>query len=90
MPDDGDIVTLARPTKYPHTAGCSVASPNLTAVKEATIHFVVSMVEERGSGAFTLSGAAAAGAGGPITASEAHHAAAYDLLDTFRNIWGRV
>ena len=28
--------------------------------------------------------------GGPITASEAHHAAAYDLLDTFRNIWGRV
>ena len=90
IPDDGDTVVLAKPTKYPHNAGCSVASPNLTAVKEATIHFVVSMVEERGSGAFTLSGAAAAGQGGPITASEAHHASAYDLLDTFRNIWGRV
>jgi len=88
--DDGTTVALANPTKFPHNAGCSLASPNLTAVKEAAIHLVVSMVEERGSGAFTLSGAAEAGAGGQITASEAHHAAAYDLLDTFRNIWGRV
>jgi len=88
--DGPDLLPLASPLKYSHVAEVSVAAPNLTSVKEATIHFVVAMCEERGSGAFLLSGAnEAAGAGG-MSSAEMHHAAAYDLLDTFRNIWGRV
>jgi hypothetical protein len=90
VPDTTNDIILSAPCKFSHVAGVSLASPNLTAVKEATIHFVVAMVEERGSGSFTLSGASAAGPGAPMTSIEQHHAAGYDLLDTFRNIWGRV
>jgi hypothetical protein len=90
VPDVNNDILLSVPTQFAHTAGVSISSPNLTAVKEACIHFVVAMVEERGSGAFTLSGAAAATQGGDLTTAQHHHAAAYDLLDTFRNIWGRV
>ena len=90
VPDETDIIPLANPTRYAHVAEVSVAAPNLTSVKEATIHFVVAMCEERGSGAFTLSGVSNAVASSGMSSAEAHHAAAYDLLDTFRNIWGRV
>lgn len=90
VPDSGGIIPLIHPLQFNHDAGVSVASPGLTSIKEACIHFVVAMCEERGDGGMTLAGIGAATISGVGSSSaSAHHAAAYDLLDSYRNIWGR-
>lgn len=89
---DGTSLTLplTAPIKYSHTVNTNVSALPST-VKQAVIHFVVAMVKERGSGALVINEL-----GEPLGASSRQvtqdwdMSAGYDLLDTFKQIWGRA
>jgi len=80
-------VTLAANTQFAHAKGVNVTSLPAT-VKEATIHFVASLIKERGSGGFTMSskGGVSKNEGGGGNDRDRHLADAMDLLDTFMRV----
>jgi hypothetical protein len=81
-------ILFAAPTVYSHVAGTNISALPAE-VKQAVIHFVVDMVEQRGESGFVVeeSGASIA-AGMHGSANTPHAIAAYDLLDNFKRTWG--
>jgi hypothetical protein len=76
--------------QYSHTAQTNVSALPAT-VKQAVIHFVVAMVKERGSGALVINelGEPVAATGRDVT-HEWDLSAGYDLLEEFKQVWGRA
>jgi hypothetical protein len=81
---------LASPLQYAHTTDVNVSALPAT-IKQAVIHLIVAMVKERGSGALVINEI-----GEPLqstaktSSQEWDKASAYDLLDAFKQIWGRA
>ena len=85
-------VTLSAALKYAHGTNVNVSQMH-PSVKQATIHFVVGMVKERGQGGgFEISptGEVTPSTGGKTKGFSDDELAAYDLLDSFKSIWGRM
>lgn len=88
---DGSSLTipLANPTSFRHGKGVNVSTLPAT-VKQAVIHLVVAMIKQRGQGGLVLDEI-----GEPVMTSSSNvtsggdEAEAYDLLDSFQQIWGR-
>lgn len=82
-------IPLTSATKYAHGENTNFSAIPAT-VKQATIHFVVGMVKERGQGGLVLNEI-----GEPMSASNstvtnyAEDDMARDLLHPYRQIWGR-
>jgi len=89
---DGSSLTIPLSTAltYKHGKGVNVSTLPAT-VKQAVIHFVVALVKQRGQGGLVLNemGDTIAVAGSNVT-SAGDEAQAYDLLDSFQQIWGRA
>ena len=89
---DGKSLTLplTAPLQFSHSEGVNVSALPAT-VKQAVIHFIVAMVKQRGSGGLMLR---ETGEPEPVQgasmSSDYDEALAYDLLDDFRQIWGRA
>lgn len=82
-------VTLAAPLTYSHGSGCNVSNLPAT-VKQAVIHLVVAMVKQRGQGGLVLNELGEpTPVAGTATMSMDDEMQAYDLLDEFKQIWGR-
>jgi len=83
-------LTFTTPLKYRHGSGVNISALPAT-IKQAVIHFIVSMVKERGQGGLVLN---EIGEPSPVsgrTESSMHdEILAYDLLDEFKQIWGRA
>ena len=85
-------LTLSAALVYPHGKGVNVSMVH-TNVKQATIHFIVGMVKERGQGGgFEISsaGEVVAASGGKSKGFSDDELQAYDLLDEFKTISGRI
>ena len=81
---------LTAPLKHAHTTGVNVSAIPAT-VKQAVIHFIVAMVKERGAGGLVLNELCEPVATSNRTTGQLYdESAAYDLLDSFRQIWGRA
>jgi hypothetical protein len=83
---------LTTATAQRHGVGVNVSQMH-TNIKQACIHFVVSMIKERGQGGgFEISpiGEVAPAAGGKSKGFSDDELAAYDLLDEFKSISGRM
>ena len=81
---------LASPLQYAHTTDVNVSALPAT-VKQAVIHFIVAMVKERGAGGLVLNEIGEPVATSNRTTGQLYdESAAYDLLDSFRQIWGRA
>jgi hypothetical protein len=81
-------VTFAYPTQFAHVAGTNISALP-SEVKQAVIHFVVDMVEQRGETGFIVDESGVAKGAGPVGSGNTPHAiAAYDLLDNFKRTWG--
>lgn len=82
-------IPLVSPLRYKHGNGCNVSALPAT-VKQAVIHFVVAMIKQRGEGGLVLSEV-----GEPVAVSSRVQSSAedevraYDLLDEFKQFWGR-
>jgi len=85
----GLSIPLKNPTQYPHGEGVNVSQLPAT-VKQAVIHFVVALVKQRGAGGLMVR---EMGEPEPVMgsahSSDYDEALAYDLLDDFKQIWGR-
>ena len=89
---DGSSLTvpLENPTQFRHGKGVNISTLPAT-VKQAVIHLVVAMIKQRGAGGLVLDEI-----GEPVMVSNntvtsmGDEAQAYDLLDTFQQIWGRA
>jgi hypothetical protein len=81
---------LANPLKYKHGSGVNVSALPAS-VKQAVIHFVVALIKERGQGGLVLN---EIGEPSPVSSrqqsSMTDEALGYDLLDEFKQIWGRA
>ena len=85
-------LTFTTALKYAHGTGVNVSQMH-PSVKQATIHFVVGMVKERGQGGgFEISstGEVTPSTGGKTKGFSDDELAAYDLLDSFKSISGRM
>lgn len=88
---DGSSLTLPLTSNltYRHGSGCNISAlPPV--VKQAVIHFTVAMIKDRGQGGIVLAETGfeqAASSKGMISADD--YALGYDLLDEFKNPWGR-
>jgi len=82
-------VPLASATQYAHGSGCNFSSLPAS-VKQAVIHFVVAMVKQRGQGGLVLTemGQPVAVSGTSVT-NASDDAEGKELLDTFKQVWGR-
>jgi len=81
---------LTAPLKHAHTTGVNVSAIPAT-VKQAVIHFIVAMVKERGAGGLVLNELGEPVATSNRTTGQLYdESAGYDLLDSFRQIWGRA
>lgn len=89
---DGVSTTLplVSPLQFAHGDGVNVSALPAT-VKQAVIHFVVGMVKQRGQGGLVLN---ELGEPSPVTGqtiqSGYDEALGFELLDDFRQIWGRA
>lgn len=83
------VVPLTAPLLYNHGTGVNVSNLPAT-VKQAVIHLVVGMVKQRGQGGLVLNelGEPTPVSGSTVTSME-DEMQAYDLLDEFKQIWGR-
>lgn len=83
-------VPLTAPLVYAHGKGVNISALPAT-VKQAVIHFVVAMVKQRGQGGLVLNelGEPSAVTGATLT-SQVDEALGFELLDDFRQIWGRA
>jgi hypothetical protein len=83
-------LTLSEPLKYKHGSGVSVSALPAS-VKQAVIHFIVALIKERGQGGLVLNEI-----GEPTAVSSRQESSVldeiqgYDLLDDFKQIWGRA
>lgn len=87
-----NTLVLSAATAYRHGIGVNVSQMH-TNIKQACIHFVVSMVKERGQGGgFEISpaGEVVAEGSGKSKGFSDDEVAAYDLLDEFKAISGRM
>jgi len=86
---NGSTLTLASPLKYAHAPGVNISALPAT-VKQAVIHFVVAMVKQRGQGGLVISeiGEATNYSARDVSGAS-DDAQGYDLLDDFRQVWGR-
>lgn len=83
-------LTFTNPLKYAHGSGVNVSALPAS-IKQAIIHFVVAMVKERGQGGLVLNEIGEPSAVSGRTESSMHdEVLAYDLLDEFKQIWGRA
>lgn len=85
-------LTFAAALTYAHGTGVNVSAMH-PSVKQATIHFVVGMVKERGQGGgfeIAPTGEVAPATGGKTKGFNDDELAAYDLLDAFKSISGRM
>lgn len=84
-----DTITFASAMQFNHAAGTNISAMD-AAVKQAVIHFVVAMVQERGESAQVLEqmgeGHAESSGGGKM----GHELMAYDLLSNFVQSAGRL
>lgn len=82
-------VPLVSPLTYSHGTGVNVSNLPAT-VKQAVIHLVVAMVKQRGQGGLVLNELGEpTPVAGTATMSMDDEMQAYDLLDEFKQIWGR-
>jgi len=83
-------IPLVSPTAHSHSKGVNFSAIPPT-VKQAVIHFVVAMVKQRGQGGMVLNeiGEPTAISGSTVTSIE-DDIQGYDLLDDFRQVWGRA
>jgi hypothetical protein len=86
---NGSTLTLTSPLKYAHAPGVNISALPAT-VKQAVIHFVVAMVKQRGQGGLVISeiGEATNYSARDVSGAS-DDAQGYDLLDDFRQVWGR-
>jgi len=83
-------LTLTNPLKYAHGSGVNISALPAS-IKQAVIHFIVAMIKERGQGGLVLNEI-----GEPTAVSSSQQssmsdeAQGYDLLDDFKQIWGRA
>ena len=83
------LVPLTAPLSYNHGTGVNVSNLPAT-VKQAVIHLVVAMVKQRGQGGLVLNELGEpTPVAGTATMSMDDEMQAYDLLDEFKQIWGR-
>ena len=83
-------IPLASPLAYGHPSGTNVSAIPAT-VKLATIHFICDLAIERGQGGVILEGMGQVTEGGAGKLSGINHEAhAYDLLEEFMALYGRV
>ena len=87
---NGSTLTLTSPLKYAHAPGVNISALPAT-VKQAVIHFVVAMVKQRGQGGLVIS---EIGEATNYTSKDVSgltdNAQGMELLDDFRQIWGRI
>jgi len=84
------ILPLTSPLQWAHTAGVNVSAIPAT-IKQAVIHFIVAMVKERGQGGLVINEVGEPlNAGNRTLTNEYDESMAYDLLDEYRQIWGRA
>ena len=83
-------VPLVSGLLYGHAEGTNVSQIPKT-VKDAVIHLVCASVRQRGSGALVISeiGFGAVSKSGSGSDNDGDKAAAWDLLDDFKNLWGQ-
>lgn len=90
---DGTSTTipLTAPLSYNHGTNCNVSNLPAT-VKQAVIHLVVALVKQRGQGGLVLNelGEPTSVTGSSASMSMEDEMQAYDLLDEFKQIWGRA
>ena len=81
---------FTNPLKYKHGSGVNISALPAT-IKQAVIHFIVALIKERGQGGLVLNeiGEPSAATGRTV-GSMTDEALAYDLLDEFKQIWGRA
>ena len=81
-------LTIQSPLQYRHGAGCNVSTlPPV--VKQACIHFVVHLVEQRGEAGITLAETGFTESAGKSGTGMDHYAMGNDMLDEFMSQWGR-
>ena len=84
-----NFITAVSPLAHNHSTGVNVSALPAT-VKQAVIHFVCAMVSERGAGGLVLSEIGeSVGVSNRTLNAEWHESAGFDLLDDFRQLWGR-
>jgi hypothetical protein len=75
---------------YRHGSGVNVSALPAS-IKQAVIHFIVGMIKERGQGGLVLNEIGEPTAVSHRTqGSMTDEAMGYDLLDEFKQIWGRA
>ena len=83
-------VSLTSGTSFSHGTGCNLSALPAS-VKQAVIHLVVGMVKQRGQGGFVLNEIGEPTYNGGATKSfESDMMQGYDLLDSFKVVWGRT
>lgn len=84
-----NFITTKNSLTNSHATGVNVSALPAT-VKQAVIHFVCAMVTERGAGGLVLSEVGeSVGVSNKTLNAEWHESSGYDLLDDFKQIWGR-
>ena len=83
-------VTLTTGTSYSHGVGCNLSALPAS-VKQAVIHIVVGLIKQRGQGGFVLNEIGEPTYNSGATKSfESDLMMGYDLLDSFKVVWGRT
>jgi hypothetical protein len=86
----GSAIPLVAGTANAHAIGVNISALPAT-VKQAVIHFVCAMVTERGAGGLVLSEIGeSTSVSNKTLNTEWHESQGFDLLDDFRQIWGRA
>ena len=85
----GSTLTITAGTKFTHAQGVNISALPAT-VKQAVIHFCVAMIKQRGQGGLVINeiGEAQQYSTRDVN-GQADEAQGYDLLDDFRQVWGR-
>ena len=84
-------ITFTNPLAFAHGVGCNLSALP-AAVKQACIHIVCHLVQERGQGGLVIGPEGKVTEGGaPGSGLGSHHiSAAYDLLDPYKSVSGRM
>lgn len=82
-------LTFASNLQYNHVSGTNITALPST-VKQAVIHFVIAMVEERGESGFVIQESGEARLASAGSSHSGHEMTGYDLLDNFQRTWGRT
>ena len=86
----GNVLTFTSPLLYNHGFGVNVSTLPAS-VKQACMHFVIGMVKSRGQGGLVIASDGSAGAvSSRVDSIDNDEALAYDLLDQFVAVSGRM